>query len=493
MNEAAIKRAVFAEQARRARLIDASKLDAATISAGHEPQRLMLLDESPRICALCSRRAAKSVTVCAKLAKTATDYPDSTLIYFGATSKAVRAFIWGPVWQTFRRKWGVGGEDNETLMWTKFGNGSLVMFVGTDDFRHVETFLGGKLRGVVIDEAQSQPDSVLNPLIDRILPPALSDLNGWLVLSGTIPDVEAGKFYEIWRGSNGWSKRNWNRFANPHIESEKALVQELVNSGRSIDDPIIRRDWFGEFVFSNELTAFQYDRNKAGYDGNFPADLELFSVGVDPGTRDRTAIVVWGWGKRDQNVYQVYEWVTPRNSGTHLSDIARELETINRRFVNIPWWYMDMGGSNMAIDTFSRDYGLPVIAAAKKVDRTAQVKRFADLLNSGRAKIRIGSQLEIDLQRAAWDKDKRAEGKYEWSSQWHPDVGDAARYALQGYFDSYVKVPEKLDVKTADARREAELWKNTLNRPPVDYGPKKTDMSLVGFGNGSAAKGKGKW
>jgi len=40
-------------------------------------------------------------------------------------------------------------------------------------------------------------------------------------------------------------------------------MQELVNSGRSIDDPIIRRDWFGEFVFSNELTAFGYDRQKA--------------------------------------------------------------------------------------------------------------------------------------------------------------------------------------------------------------------------------------
>lgn len=475
MNEKAIKRAVEAELARRARLIDSKVLDPAIISAGHKPQYEFLLDESSRICALCSRRAAKSVSVCAKLATTATKYPDSTLIYFGATSKAVRAFIWGPVWQTFRRKWGVAGEDNETLMWTRFGNNSLVMFVGTDDFRHVETFLGGKLRGVVIDEAQSQPDSVLCPLIDRILPPALSDLGGWLVLSGTIPDVEAGKFYETWRGNNGWSKRNWNRFANPHIESEKALMNELVNSGRSIDDPIIRRDWFGEFVFSNELTAFGYDRNKAGYDGNYPADLELFSVGVDPGTRDRTAIVVWGWGKNDQNVYQVYEWVTPRNSNTHLSDIARELQTIHRRFVNIPWWYMDMGGSNMAIDTFTRDYGLPVVAAAKKVDRTAQVKRLADLLYAGRAKIRIGSQLEQDLQKAAWDKDARAVGKYEWSSAWHPDVADAGRYGIQGYFDSYQAPKVIEDARTADARREAELWKSKLVEP-VKFGPKKSGL-----------------
>lgn len=483
MNEKTIKRALDAEMHRRARLIDTTSLNANFISAGHAPQRRLLEDKSTSILALCSRRAGKSVAVCSKLAYSALEYPGSTLIYFGATSKAVRLLIWGPVWQEFRRKWKVGGVDNETLMLTKFANGSTVMFVGTDDFRHVETFLGGKLRGVAIDEAQSQPDSVLNPLIDRILPPSLSDLNGWLLLSGTIPDVEAGKFYELWRSSNGWSKHNWNRFANPHIESEKALMQHLVTSGRSADDPIIRRDWFGEFVFSNELTAFGYDRKKAGYDGNYPAGLEYFSVGVDPGTRDRTAIVVWGWNSKDHNIYHVHEWVTPRNSNTHLSDIAAQLSIIAKRFSPIPFWYMDMGGSNMAIDTFARDYGIPTVHAAKKQDRVGQVKRLADLLNAGRAKVRIGSELEQDLMKASWDKDARSVGRYEWSSSWHPDVADAGRYAAQGYFDFYVAPKVKEDVKVADSRKEAELWTATLRPPVEDAGPRQTDLDQFGYGS----------
>lgn len=488
MNEKAIKRALEIELRRRAFIVDSTKLDPRIISHGHKPQERFLLDQSLRICALCSRRAAKSVSVCAKLATTAQNVPNSTLIYFGATSKAVRVLIWGPVWQHFRKQWNVGGNDREDMMWTKFGNGSQVLFAGTDDYRHVETFLGGKLAGVVIDEAQSQPDSVLNPLIDRILPPALSDLQGWLVLAGTIPDVEAGKFYETWARSptwketvntsvpdGGWSRHNWSRFENPHIESKKALMQELINAGRSIEDPIIQRDWFGKFVFSNELTAFQYDRAKAGYDGRYPGNLEYFSVGIDPGTRDRTAIVVWGWSSKDHNVYQVYEWVTPKNSGTHLSDIAKQLQIIAGRFNPIPFWYMDMGGSNMAIDTFSRDYGIPTIHAAKKVDRTAQVKRLADLLHSGRARIIIGSQLEQDLQKAAWDKDKRAEGKYEWSNQWHPDVADAGRYGIQGYFDAY-QMPK---AQLSDAAKEDVLWQASLKPPAETYGPSNTDA----FGN----------
>jgi hypothetical protein len=416
------------------------------------------------------------------MAKEALAGPNRTILYFGATAKAVRLLIWTPVWQFFRKVWHVGGEDNESTMTTRFGNGSVVAFIGTDDYRHVETMLGGKLWMVVIDEAQSQPHSVLDPLINRILPPALSDNlehgGGILILAGTIPEVEAGLFYEIWKNTNkysSWTRHNWNRFDNPHIESVTALAKELVNSGRTIDDPLIRRDWFGEFVFAKELTAFRYDRAKAGYDGKALPELNLFAAGVDPGTRDRTAIVVWGWSTTDHNVYQVYEWVTPRNSGITLSVIASELKRINLRFP-LHRIYFDMGGSNMAIDTFTRDYGLPIMLAAKKTDRLMQVERFADLLALGRAKVIIGSALEEDLQKSQWDKDKLGKGQHDWSSVWHPDVADAARYAIEAYFDAYRMPEPKLD----DASAEDKLWKELL-QPPTDK-PYESELDRMGFG-----------
>lgn len=489
MDERIIKRALEAELRRRAASIDVRALDPIIISNGHVPQRRVLEDDSRRQIWLCSRRAAKSVSVCAKAATLALRYPNSVIIYFGATYNAVHLLIWGPVWKAFRQKWGVGGTDTEKPMVTTFANGSTVLFVGADDYKHVESYLGGKLRAVFIDEAQSQPDSVLVPLIDRILPPALSDLGGTLILSGTIPEVEAGLFYEIWRDKDryrAWARHNWNRFANPHIESEIALKLHLEESAHSIDDPIIRRDWFGEFVFASELTAFRYNRSIAGYDGNYPSYLNMFAVGVDPGTRDRTAIVVWGWNpEKDTNVYNVHEWVTPRNSQTTLGDIANQLKVINERWRPIPWWYIDMGGSGMAIDTFTIDYGLPIIHAAKKTDRPMQVKRFADLLAKGRAKVRIGSALEQDLQRAQWDKDARAAGRYEWSNVWHPDVADAGRYALQGYFDAYKAPKAKPDAMTIEAQREQESWLRSFEQPADE--PWKHDLDIMGYGyKGSA-------
>lgn len=472
----ALYRAALEEETRRARAIDLSTLDPEIISAGHKPQceLLKLVNEHlvERIIALCSRRAAKTVSNCAILATRAQTFPGTTHLYFGPIAKNVKLFIWGPVWKSFRQKWNVGGKDDETLMTTRFGNGSQVVFSGTDDYRHVETFLGGKYKTAIVDEAQSQPKSVLEPLVQRILPPALSDERGLLMLTGTVPTVEAGLFYEIWKDKDryrNWIRRNWNRFQNPHIESELALKGELESTGRLITDPLIRRDWFGEFVFSNELTAFRYDRKKAGYDGRYPSTLDTFAVGIDPGAHDRTAIVVWGWSRTDPCVYQVYEFVTKRDSATSMSDIAIELSKIAKKFgvMRIPYWYMDMGGSKVSIDTFQRDYGVPIVHAAKKGDRRFQVDRFSNLMATGKCKIIIGSALEEDLQRTEWDKDKREQGKFEWSNNWHPDVADAGRYGLAGYFDMFQPTKPKESPREAMIRVEEEAWLKSLE-PPVE-------------------------
>ncbi len=54
----------------------------------------------------------------------------------------------------------------------------------------------------------------------------------------------------------------------------------------------------------------------------------------------------------------------------------------------------------------------------------------------------IGSGVEEDYQRARFDQEARAKGSWRWSSQWHPDPSEAARYGLQGYWASYTE-PEQ--------------------------------------------------
>lgn len=477
------------------------------VSAGHVPQAKLLQDQSRRVIALCSRRAGKSVAVCAKMAATALAYPESIVIYFGATGKAVKLLIWDAVWKWFTRKWGIEGKHNETLMMTQFPNGSRVIFAGTDDYAHVETFLGGKLRMVVIDEAQSQPDSVLRPLVIRILPPALSDLGGTLMMSGTIPDTPAGLFYETWKAER-WSRHNWSRFDNPHIESKEELKIFLAESGLAEDDPIVRRDWFGEFVFSETATAYRYLASRNAYSpptttsrdfppglmltAVAPAELEYFSIAADPAaTHDRFAVVVWGWGRKSRDVWHVAEWVTEPAANALQSQWMAVMGELTKRYPGMCRWYYDAGSSQTTIDTVRRDYGIPVILPANKASLKGQVDRFADLLGSGRAHVIAGSALEEDLLKCRWDLDARAKGQWRWSSAWHGDVADAARYALQGYFDVAEAPGPDLNAEQLAAKLEAEALREVMQPPPAKEAWQSHDRILesLWFGGGGEDPG----
>jgi hypothetical protein len=120
----------------------------------------------------------------------------------------------------------------------------------------------------------------------------------------------------------------------------------------------------------------------------------------------------------------------------------------------------------MELDTFGADYGVPLIKAANKSDFPGQVRRVNDLLTRGRAKVMIGSKLEEDYQKARFDADARKRGQWRWSSQWHPDPSEAARYALQAYFDAY-REPEVVDPHIALRERiqrrfqETPIWERT--------------------------------
>ncbi|HVQ52662.1 MAG TPA: hypothetical protein VMS92_21715 [Mycobacterium sp.] len=430
------------------------------MAGDHVPQLGFMRDRSPFIHVMCARQSGKTWGDDGILLGNALAEPESTNIFLGLKGTGVKLGNWVPVWKRLCARFNIPERwHNETDKLTTFPNGARVLFGGTDDLENVRKFLGNRLHhGVfIVDEAQDQKDDVLRYILRTLLPPMLTPTTR-VILSGVLPDVEAGLFYEL-STSPGWSHHEWGRAANVHTPEAMAQLREYMRlHGLAEDDPQIQRDWYMKRVWDAGATAYRYERSKAGYDGNAPAWLDRFSVGIDPGTRDRCAIQVWGWGVQDRNIYHVHEWVTERNADAKWSDVAAELGRINERWKPAHWYY-DAGGSQMTLDTFLRDYGVPVVAAAKKSDLAGQVGRMADLLALGRAKVRIGSALETDLLRARWDQDARAKGLYRWSSAWHPDAADAARYALAGYWDSYVQPKPKptQDPWEQEAARDEEL------------------------------------
>lgn len=456
------------------------------LSGGHSAQLAFVKDRSRRIHVMCARQAGKSWADVIILIANALERPNTTNIFLGLNSVAVRMNIWEPIvsrlfdrFVDLDRKW-----FNETRMLIRFPNGSRIIFGGYDDFRHIRNLLGGRLDGgvVVLDEAQEAP-ALLSELLDVILPPMLTPTSR-VILSGTIPDTPAGRFYEE-RKNPSWSHHNWGRLANIHTpEAREQLTQYLADTGISEDDPQIQRDWFGNDVFDPSATAYRYSLARNGYvptvpewltevyasgkDGErtlayahpikedkrdgarhgliaaVPFDgVRLFSFAIDPGAdSDRASIEGTGWGDKSHDIQQVFEWSTPRGmklTTGQIFAVAALAQKHYSKYGAIISWVYDAGSSQNTIDNLETDYRLPLILAAKKADLKGQVDRVNDLAAEGRSKVIIGSALEQDYQRARWDKNALLAGQRKWAASWHPDPSEAHRYSVAKYFDAFKK------------------------------------------------------
>lgn len=408
------------------------------------------------IVVMCSRRAGKTHGIATRFATRSMLVPGGNRVYLALTAKQAREIMWEAIWLPMCEKYRLPCRHNETRMITKFENGSKVRLGGTDDIAAIKTELGAGLDEAAVDECQDQPDRMLRPLLTRILPPALTDRRGVLLAAGVVPEVEAGFFMELWQTSN-WDKHNFSQMDNPHMRDPMGELLEYLesNPGLTLDSPVVQRERFGKFVYDLKATAYTYSPELNGYDADPPGWLEAvnmrvgtvraseprpgidrFTVGADPGGRDRTSVVVWGWGEGTQEVQHVFEWVTDRNTKTGLSDIAAAFQIVMERY-SPEAFFWDPGSGSMEIDTFTQDYGVPLVRAATKTEKAGQVRRVNDLLTKGWLKVMKGSALEEDYRKSRWDPDKRAKGLWEWASQWHPDPADAARYALQGYYEAF--------------------------------------------------------
>jgi hypothetical protein len=441
-----------------ASLLEQLGVSAETLTNGHAIQLALVRDPQLFIVVLCSRRAGKTYGLACLALLVALRRPRQNLLYIGLSKPHARKFLWNEVWCPLLNRLDPSNafhKRTEDEMTTTFSNGSIMYVSGTDDVRHIESFLGNRLNLAIVDEAQSQADSVLVPLTTRILPNALLDdmsNPGQLIMAGTIPEVNAGRFMEVWNEGK-WSRHNWSRFENPHlVGQEEALKVYLANNpGLTEDSPLVQREWRGRFVFDSSATAYRF-QDKASWvapkahwetqiapgvmrTAQAPLGIDVVSIGVDPGGAvDRFAIVALGWNsRRPTDIYQLAEWVTPR--GTLVSwDVASAALDVMASNLPVAYYWYDAGGSSNELALFSRVSGRYLLKAAMKADLRGQVEHSAALIGAGRYHVIAGGEVERDMKLAAWDMTKLAQGQHRWASAWHPDPADAARYAAQPFF-----------------------------------------------------------
>jgi hypothetical protein len=376
----------------------------------------------------------------------------------------------------------------------------------------IDVYLGDSLAGgvCILDEIQSVPLRVIQPLVDDIIEPMLSDTTperpepGRLVVSGTFR-IAAGYLWQLWDQDNEWAKFSWNRLANPHLTRQQEQFDALV-AKKGLTSRLAR-DWLGLPKFDASATAFRYDPTVNSYKPtrarweadiapgrmiatDMPSTCDTCAIGIDPGARDRFAIVWWYFHSRlPRDLWHGGEWVTDRGANAGWLEAGKVLDLIEAHVTGgTTWKVYDAGGSKVTLDLFSKTVGHHVVTAAAKTDLFGRVERMASLFEEGKAHVIAGSQLEIDYQLAAWDADNKAAGKYKWSAAGvHPDVSDAGGYGAEKFWD--VTAPAPKTAKTL-AQLEEEDWieKMRVNQAVKDYGPPE---DLQDRGGGSYGTGNG--
>ena len=448
---------------------------------------------------MCSRRAGKSILCVGLCCLTALKTANVYCLYLSLTADQSAPRY--SECQALLRKYGIPFKPNEVDQSVTLNNGSRIRFTGTDDRRRIQNLLGDQLASgiVIIDEAQSDP-GLLEWLLKEILDPMVSETTadkptpGRIVVSGVVPESEAGYFWKLWtenydeatakeKPGAAWRCMAWGRADNPHEHDfRKHLDAYLHKFKLSEDDPIVQRNWYGRRVFDRNVTAYRYSFQHCSYKplapswmhewrspfgphgplgtlraAAIPAGVTEFAFGIDPASRrDCCAIVAWGWGSMSPDVWQLAEFVTEPGSGIRQDQWIEVLLFLRDKYPNVIGIKRDAGSA--AEDIILADYKLRIEAVTKGPGSVKErVERTAALAGQRRLHAIAGSQLETQLKTVRWDPVARERGKWVLLSTIPNDVTDAADYGLEPYYNAFTEKapPESMEAMHTRLFREA--------------------------------------
>lgn len=374
---------------------------------------------------LVTHNSGKTVGSAADMIATCIAEPDAICLYIALTTKNARSIIWNDL-KKIIRDYDLKVKTDDTKLTIKFANASEIRLGGAKDEVEIEKYRGWKLRKVYIDEAQSfRP--YLKYFINDILLPALRDLRGQLIITGTPGPIPAGPFYEYATSPN-LSHHHWTAFENPHMHDpphkdlNQTLAEERMMKGISESDPGYQRETYGKWIEDLNSLVFKFSP-RLNVEPNIPTQDMIYIFGIDIGYEDADAIAVLGYNFKDQNVYLVEELITTKQT---ISALVAQIKDLQGRYKPVKM-VMDAGALGKKIqEEIKQRHSLP-IEAADKHRKMEFIELLNDDLRTGKLKAFPGSRFEQDCALVQWDRSDPY--KLAVSDTYHSDVNDACLYA----------------------------------------------------------------
>lgn len=461
-------------------------------------QLTFVRDPAPFKTGVTTRRAGKTISCAADLLETADLNPGTIGLYITLSRKNAKRLIW-PEFKKIAKQFGLNAKPNESDLSLTFPNGSMIYLLGAKDRQSIEDFRGMPVIKAYLDESQSFP-AYIQQLIDDVLGPALMDYNGQLILIGTPGPIPSGYFFKLTKNPE-WSHHRWSFFDNPKlpflkkgITHQQMLERELKRRGVTIEDPSIRREWFGEWSLDEESLVYRYNEDKCHYE-KLPSNINwTYILGVDLGFEDADALAVLAYSEHSPNTYLLEEVVTKHQD---LTGLCSQIDSLKKKY-DITKIVIDTGGLGKKIaEEISKRYTIPMVAAEKH-RKVEYIELMNDALRTGKLKIRKDSLFAFDAGMVEWDHEKSTPDKLVISKRFHSDICEAVLYAWRESYAFAYQPPEeeseygttKWGYKQADLMFNAELEKlekakeelevdipfefdndsiQSLDRPPIRY------------------------
>jgi hypothetical protein len=380
-------------------------------------------DESRQITGCCTRRSGKTYADAAKLLSVARRKSGCVALYITLSRLNAKRLIWG-ILKELNDVYQLGGVVLEAELCMVLPNGSRVYLSGANDEGEIEKFRGLALGIVIIDEAQSFP-SYIERLVDEVLAPALIDYAGQIVLVGTPGPVPQGYFYDACM-SPEWSHHAWTMFDNPHIERksglrpEVLLEQELKRRGVDRANPVVQREWFGQWCLDLNALVFRFD---PATNARPTSKQQHHVLGIDIGFDDADAIAVLGWSDTSPEAELVEEWVGAKQT---ISALMRRVQEAYDKYQPRAV-VADTGGLGKKIcEEIQQRTGIP-IEAADKARKLEHIELLNDAMRTAKFFAAADSRFAQDCMKVEWDKSNPEKPKI--SDRFHSDICDAVQYA----------------------------------------------------------------